>query len=143
MTKQRFFKLLSAALCCVLIAVMALIGCGGDKNPSETPSNELTATVIGEGETVFSLMVTTDEGQKLYTVQTDKETVGDALLALGIIEGEESQYGLFVKKVDGILADYDTDGTYWAFYIDGNYASTGVDTTKIVAGATYELRKQK
>ena len=30
---------------------------------------------------------------------------------------------------------------YWAFYIDGEYAQTGVDATEIVADTTYELVK--
>lgn len=38
--------------------------------------------------------------------------------------------------------DYDADGAYWAFYINGEYASTGVDSTNIEAGATYTLKAE-
>ena len=55
----------------------------------------------------------------------DRVPVLLALLALDLIAGEDSQYGLYVKTVNGITADYDTDGSYWAFYIDGEYAQTG------------------
>ena len=69
--------------------------------------------------------------------------MGDALLELGLIEGEEGAYGLYVKKVNGITADYDTDQTYWAFYINGEMAMTGVDATDIEAGSVYSFKVSK
>ena len=38
---------------------------------------------------------------------------------------------------------YDKDGVYWAFYVDGEYASTGVDATEVTAGAAYALKLEK
>ena len=58
-------------------------------------------------------------------------------------EGEDGQYGLYVKTVNGITADYDVDGTYWAFYINGEYAMSGVDVTDIAAGSTYAFKVEK
>lgn len=102
------------------------------------------AEVLGEGETVFPLTVTDGEGKSAaYQIRTDETTVGAALQALGLIEGEEGAYGLYVKTVCGITADYDADGSYWAFYIDGEYASTGVDSTEIVPGCSYALRVEQ
>lgn len=63
------------------------------------------------------------------------------LLAEGLIAGDESDYGLYVTSVNGITADWATENAYWAFYINGEYAQTGVDSTEIVAGTTYELVK--
>ena len=63
-------------------------------------------------------------------------------MELGLISGEESQYGLYVKTVNGITLDYDKDGKYWAFYIGGEYAVTGVDTTEITAGSTYTFKAE-
>ena len=59
---------------------------------------------------------------------------------MGIIEGEQGPYGLYVKAVNGVYADYDTDGAYWAFYINGEYAETGVDMTEIDETAVYSFR---
>ena len=102
------------------------------------------AEVLGEGENSFPLTVTDGDGKTMaYLINTDETTVGAALQALGLIEGEDSEYGLYVKSVCGITADYDVDGTYWAFYVDGEYASTGVDSTEIVAGSSYALRVEK
>ncbi|MBR4289815.1 MAG: DUF4430 domain-containing protein [Oscillospiraceae bacterium] len=97
---------------------------------------------MGEGATSFYLTVKDVDGTVTkFQINTDATTVGEALLALELIAGDESDYGLYVKVVNGITADYDVDKSYWAFYIDGEYALTGVDATDIVAGTTYELAK--
>ena len=150
-------KLLSLLLCMVLIAATALTftSCGNEGKTDDTTVSETTAApdketeksqsnVLGEGNTSFSFVVRDIDGsEKSFTVKTDAKTVGEALLAVDMIEGENGQYGLYVKKVNGITADYDVDATYWAFYINGEYAMSGVDTTDIVADATYMLAKQK
>ena len=43
----------------------------------------------------------------------------------------------------GIVADYDINKTYWAFYINGEYAFSGVDTTPVEQGATYSFKVEK
>ena len=94
----------------------------------------------GEGAVSFTLtVVDADENATMVTINTDETTVGAALVALGIVEGDETEYGLYIKTVNGITADYDVDGSYWAFYIDGEYALTGVDATDITAGSVYSL----
>ena len=49
----------------------------------------------------------------------------------------------YEKTVNGITADYDTDGSYWAFYVNGEYASSGVDSTPVVDGDTYSFKVEK
>jgi len=94
--------------------------------------------VKGEGKTAFYFNVTDLEGKVTkFLIKTDKTVVGDALLELKLITGENGAYGLYVKSVNGITADYDKDKAYWAFYIGDQYASTGVDATKITENATY------
>ncbi|MDE7311193.1 MAG: DUF4430 domain-containing protein [Eubacterium sp.] len=100
--------------------------------------------VLGEGSKVFSFTVVDKEGvQTQFEIHTDEETVGDALSALGLIEGDESEYGLYVKTVNGITADYDKDGMYWAFYINEEYAQTGVDATQVTEGDSYSFKMEK
>ena len=100
-------------------------------------------TTIGEGEKSVTVKFTAEEKTITFTVMTDKEILGDALIDNALIEGEEGAYGLYIKKVNGITADYDVNGAYWAFYIDGEYAATGVDSTEITEGAVYELTYTK
>lgn len=146
--------LLLCILCTMLLAAIAwsAVGCTSNQNATETLGETLGETlantappiVKGEGATVFALTVTfADQSEKVYEIHTDKTTVGEALLELGLIAGEESSFGLYVKSVDGVVADYDVDGTYWAFYINGEYASTGVDVTTITPGATYAFKVSK
>ncbi len=102
---------------------------------------ETGAAVLGEGETQFSFVVVDADGNETaFDIHTDKKTVGEALLELQLIAGDDSEYGLYVKTVNGITADFDTDGTYWAFYINDEYASTGVDATDITPGSTYTFK---
>jgi len=145
-------NLLSFILCMTLIVAMAFgtTGCNGGAE-NETPSGaegtqsngeqQSEATKLGEGKLQFALTVVDKEGNEtLFDIHTDKETVGDALLELKLISGENGDYGLYVKTVNGITADYDKDGTYWAFYINGEYASTGVDSTKVTDGFSYAFK---
>lgn len=139
---------LSCILCMVLIAAMALITTGCNDNTSQeaaqTTSVSTETQVLGEGETMFNVTVVDQDGaETAFEIHTDKEIVGEALQECGLLEGEEGPYGLFVKKVNGITADYDVDKTYWAFYINGEYAMTGVDATTITEGDTYSLKVEK
>ena len=150
MKKTRLLKMLSLILCVVLIAAMALIasGCeGNDVNPTassdvsatEAPKSEVTE--LGQGSKKFDFTVTDGEGKETkFVISTDKATVGAALLELELIKGEEGAYGLYVKTVNGVTVDYDKDGKYWAFYIDGEYAMTGVDSTNIEEGKVYSFK---
>ena len=97
--------------------------------------------VLGEGSTKFTFTVVDKEGTETqFEIHTDQETVGGALLELSLIAGDESEYGLYVKTVNGITADYDKDGVYWAFYINGEYAQTGVDVTPVTEGDSYTFK---
>ena len=147
MNKAITIKWLSFILCVTLIAAMAMTFTGCKQGPNETPSTEgetVAPTALGEGATTFCFNVVDKDGSKTsFEIHTDKTIVGDALLEVGLIEGEEGPYGLYVKKVNGITADYDVDGTYWAFYVNGQYGMTGVDLTEIDPTATYEFRVAK
>ena len=134
-------RFLSLILCVVLVAAMALtaVGCG-KKDNATADGTFVSGATLGDGATTFTLEVVDQEANTVTaTVKTDEETVGAALLELGVIAGEDSEYGLYVKTVNGITLDYDTDGKYWAFYIDGEYAMTGVDSTDVVDGSTYKF----
>lgn len=143
--KMKFIKKLSSFfLCMMLIMAMALstTGCSDDKKVSQEQSAD--ATILGEGSTTFTFIVVDKDGKETpFEIHTDKTIVGEALLDLELIEGDMGDFGLYVKTVNGITADYDTDGTYWAFYVNGEYAMTGVDMTDIVAGDTYSFKVEK
>ena len=146
MRKTELKKILSLILCIVLIAVTALFAAGcSDKTDSqdadveEAPISESSdVTLLGEGATAFDLTVVDGEGnESAFTINTDETTVGNALLALEFIAGDESEYGLYVKTVNGTTLDYNKDGKYWAFYVNDAYATKGVEKTEIDDSAKY------
>lgn len=96
-------------------------------------------TEIGEGNTTFYLEVKTDSKAVTFTVNTDETILGTALLGYGLIDGDASEYGLYVKYVNGIFADYNTDKHYWSLYKDGEMMMTGVDGETVESGAHYEM----
>ena len=160
MKMTRSKKSLSLFLCIVLIAAIALFTTGCNDNTIETPeqgtnqetesfsevvsdtaSDTADATELGEGAVSFVFTVTDIDGKETkFLINTDKTTVGDALIENGLIDGEEGPYGLYVKTVNGDTYDYDTHGKYWAFYVNGEYGMTGVDLTEITEGAIYSFK---
>ena len=142
MTAKKLLALLLA-----LVMTFALAACG--KKDASTDAEKVTLPVadgatIGTGATAITVEVQSGDGKSIsFTVNTDEETVGAALLKLGVVSGEDSQYGLYVKSVNGETADYDVDGTYWAFYVNGEYAMASVDAYTPEAGTTYGFRVEK
>ena len=121
-------KLISLSL--ILLTLLSCAACS-TQPPAEAEGPKVS----------FTLVIVDDQGNETsQVIETTRTTVGAALMDEGLLEGEETEYGLFIKSVNGIVADYDTSGTYWAFYIDGEYAMTSVDLTDIVDGATYMLK---
>ena len=94
---------------------------------------------FGNGSKTVKVDVKAGEYSVTLTINTDRDILGDALLDHNLVEGENGQYGLYIKKVNGITADYDIDASYWGFYKGGEYMMTGVDQTSISGGEHYEL----
>ncbi len=161
-TKTASKKILSIVLVVLLSISMCFALTACKNNDAESPATDATQaetaatspdeyaavwadavytedTVVGEGETTFYFEVQVGTHSVTFTVNTDETIVGKALLENNLIAGEEGPYGLYVKTVNGILADYDVNATYWGFNKDGEYMMTGVDTTDIENGAHYEM----
>ena len=138
MKKHNAKNLLALVLAFVLIAAAALTGCSGAPTAPDGAVTEL-----GEGSKTFELTVEDKEGViHSYRIHTDEEMVGFALIEHELIEGEQGQYGMYIKSVLGQTLDYETDGMYWAFYVNGEYALTGVDQTPIQADTAYLLKAE-
>ena len=142
---SKTIRLLSLILVLVLTAAAALAGCSGapaetTTTVTEAPQPAGQATELGEGGKSFEFTVVDKEGNThLYIIRTDAEMVGQALLEQELIAGEEGPYGLYIKSVLGVTLDYTTDGMYWGFYVNGEYAMLGVDQTPITEGDRYMI----
>lgn len=122
-------KLISLLL--VFVMLFALASCG---KKTDTPAQPVAFTVI----------VTDLKGNETTFEYTSSAAfVGEALVAEGLVVGHEASYGLYIDSVNGIAADWDNEQTYWAFYINGEYATTGIGDTPITADTTYGLTLTK
>lgn len=130
------------AILLVALFIFSAVSCGTTADPwDEAIYTE--DTTLGEGKTKFTLEVCVGENKVVFSLSTNEQMLDKALLALELIEGKDDKYGLYIERVNGILADYNVDQTYWALYINGDYAMTGISSTEVVNGATYKLSREK
>lgn len=90
-------------------------------------SKKITAEVILE-----------DGTSKSFDIKTDEEYLRGALEQIGLISGEKSKLGLFVKTVDGRTVD-DSKQEWWCFTSNGETINTSVDQTPIKDGDHFEI----
>jgi flagellar basal body-associated protein FliL len=101
---------------------------GSDDANDETTKN-ITIEVIDD-----------QEQSVLYEVETDAEFLRQAMEESDMeFSGEESDYGMYVQTINGVTADYNTDGAYWAFYVDGDYCNYGIDSQPLEDGQAYQI----
>ena len=136
-------RLFVYVLCIVLgiVACMNFCGCSGNVQDTDLWQNALYSEDIelGEGNKTVTVDVVVMDKKVTFTIHSDKDNLGDALMEHKLIEGEKSVYGIYVKKVNGILADYDVDKTYWAFTKNGESMMTGVDGAEFKDQDKFEL----
>ena len=120
----------AAALALALALILSLAACGAQQSSGGLwdGASYTEDTELGEGAKTITV-----------AIHTDAENLRGALEENGLVSGDESEYGLYVKSVNGIAADYDADGYYWALSKAGEYLMTGVDDTLIADGEQYEL----
>ena len=128
----------AAALAAALLLALALAACGAGSS-GDVWDSALYAedTELGEGAKTITFECTAAGRTVAFTIHTDAEYLRGALEEHGLIAGDESEFGLYVKSVNGMAADYEADGLYWSLYVDGEYATSGVDTTPVTDGGSY------
>ena len=126
MNTQKKKVLIIAGIALVLVAVMAAAwfafgpkGTAGQKNISVT-------------------VIYADASTDTFSISTDAEFLRGALEEQNLIAGDESEYGLFVKTVNGVTAD-DANQEWWSFSKDGEMLMTGVDSTPVADGDAFEI----
>ena len=125
MKNKKMIVILAAFV--VIIAVMAGLYVATRPEP-----------VVG-GKTVTVTVVHSDGGEKVFTYQTDAEYLGDVIVAEGLVNGEEGPYGLYFDTVDGELADWNINQSYWSILIGEEYATVGADGIVLTDGGAYSL----
>lgn len=122
--------ILKLSLVTVLIAVTALSLFSCTSGEKDTDTGEKTITIV----------VTHKSGDKTeHILTTTASNLGAALAESGFVDGENGQYGFYVNAVDGEVADYNVDGSFWSISQDGEELFTGASDTVIHDGEHYEL----
>jgi hypothetical protein len=132
----------AALICLILVTVMLLAACTTNKVDAEgrwADAIYLNDTEFGEGSKTVNVTVKAGDDEITFTIHSDERYLGDALLEHGLIDGDMGEFGIYVKKVNGILADYDIDKTYWGFYKSGEMMMVGVSGAEFADGDSYEL----
>lgn len=97
---------------------------------SEEAARNITIEVVGK------------DGQSVsYEVKTDAEFLRGAMEAAeGLtFSGTEGEWGMMVDTVNDEVADYSVDGSYWAFYVNGEYCNFGIDSQPIEEGDKFSI----
>ena len=121
-------KIIIAAIAVIVVAALFL-GIYLSTRP-DTAAGEKTFTVD---------VIHSDGSTQTFTYDTDAEYLGEVLLEEGLIQGDESEFGLYIISVDGEEAIYEIDSSYWALYEGEDYAMQGVDQTPVQDGSQFSL----
>ena len=124
----------------IVLAIVALVAVIGiflgvyfaTRPETQAGAKEITVVVVHK-----------NGSQKTFTYHTDEEFLDKVLIAEGLIEGYNDQYGFVIEKVDGEAAVWETDSAYWSLYVGEEYATTGISTTPVYDGSTFKLVYEK
>lgn len=151
---MKFNRIFALMLALLMSLCLVLTGCTDDTQTSADPVSENGSALATDAATEEATqaddatqaavtltvdVVDADGNTETFTVETDADNLADALLGAELVEGEKGAYGLYIKTVNGIRADYDLDGAYWALYSNGEMLMSGASDTVIADGEHYEL----
>ena len=111
----------------LVLAIAALIIWQANKPEPQQGGKEITVNVTH-----------LDGDEVSYTISTDEEYLRGALEQEDLIEGTESEYGLYVTTVDGETAD-DSKQEWWGYSVNGEFAELGVDSQPVADGDVYDF----
>ena len=116
-----------AAVCLVAVAAVLLLVWNALSPKSVAGDKHLTVQVVHK-----------DGSAKTFSLDTDQEYLGPALVEGGVVEDNQSSYGLYILTADGETAD-ESAQEWWNITRGGESLTTGADSTPIADGEQYEL----
>jgi hypothetical protein len=125
----------------LLLIGFLTLGCSGRVTASA--SGSITFELHNGSEVIATETVLFYEGDSLLDLLRDTFEVAcaDAANELDDTCSYVGAYGVFLLQIDELLADPD-NREYLGFYINGVYATTGIDSTDIVDGSVYQFRHE-
>ncbi len=129
---KRATKLFSAFLAVALMSAL-MAGCSQQgAQESETP------TPAADGKQVTVTVTHKDGTAKDIVLNTQEETLGRALVTGGVVEDNQSTYGLYILTADGETVD-EANEEWWCITRGGEQVMTGADEVAIADGDAFEL----
>ncbi len=148
--KRKLLSILSLFL--VVASITLLVACDNSENEETTASNSsqntegveatgiwsgatyLKDTTLGTGKETIQVEIEA-EGRKItLTINTDKQTLGEAMYELSLINDAS-----FFDTVIGMKADWNKDQAYWAFYDGETFMMVGINEAPVNKTANYRL----
>lgn len=122
-------KIIGIVIVVLLVAVLAVLYFVFREKPVEG-SKAITIEVVNSAAE-----------SAMYELNTDAEFLRQAMEeAEGLtFSGNDSEYGLTVIEVNGETADWNVDGAYWSFYVNGEYCNYGIDTQPVEDGDAFKI----
>ena len=113
---------------CALVTLISLLGifyCVFGAKPI-TGSKDITIEVINKAKESV-----------VYEFSTDAEFLRQAMeeaegLTFDVTDG-------MVLTVNGEVADYNADASYWGFYVNGEYCNYGIETQPVIDGDEFTI----
>ncbi len=85
-------------------------------------------------------IVSSDQTETDYELDTDAEYLREALESVAEIDGEESaEFGYTLYTVNGVTADFTRDQSYWAIYVNGEYGAYSLSQQPIADGDHFTI----
>lgn len=136
--------IISLTLLMLIMSSLMIVSCVDKDGGGQGDMLYTEDTTLGTGDTTFTLIVEHINDKKItFTINTNEAILSNALTGVGILQGHNSTYGLYIDSVNGVTHDFNVDQTYWAIYEGDEYAQTGIDGITIVNCATYKLVASK
>lgn len=121
---------ITVSLILALMIILFAVSCGGEAEEQLWEIATYTSdTTLGEGENTVTVELTAKERTIVFTIKTDKATLGEALYELQLINDPS-----FYNVCNGMTADWDKYKSYWAFYVGDETAPAlyGIGDAKAV-----------
>ena len=93
-----------------------------------------------EGKKAYTITVVHSDGsEKVFEGYSDAEYLGTVLVAEGVVEDNQGDYGLYILVADGEEASWEKDSAYWSVYVGDEPAITGADQIVLEDGGIYSV----
>ena len=142
--EQKKQKKLILIISCVLVLLIAASATAyliwKDSLTPNKPSDPPTSSAVSDekiGKDVTVKVIANGQTTE-FKLETQADFLRGALEEKNLIKGDESEYGLFVTEVNGIKVDPALN-QWWRFSKAGEDLMTGVDTTPVADGDSFEI----